>query len=822
MANIIDITIRANDQTGAGVASASKSGNVLQGIFQGIGQKAAGMLAELPGKAIEFFSGAISAASDLGETVSKNQTIFGSASKGLLEWAENAPKALGMTRNAALEATGTLGNMFTQLGIGADKAAQLSEANVKLAADFASFHNADPTDVLEAMTAAYRGEYDAVQRFVPTLNAAAVEQEALTETHKKSKDALTDQDKALAVNTLMMKGAGAAAGDFSRTSDSAANRSRIAAASFEEIKVKIGNVLLPAWTMLLGFITGSFFPALEQLGSLIGSIVQPAFQMASDAVKLFIGAFTGEGADVSSLTGGWINTIIDLGAQARAVFDQLVAGWHAFTSAFSSGMTENEGSWHGFVNIMEMVGVKAHEVFEWIQTNVPPILDQLKSAFGSLVEKVTPLWEAMHMNQDILIALAAVIGGILLSVVWSLVGAVASLAVAVIAATWPFLAVVAAIALVVGALRYAYENWDWFRNGVDAVVQWLITTVPPIFEQVRAAIGVAFDWIVTVAVPFITQAFSSFMGFMTNTFFPAVQAVWNQVVAVHNWVVGVLTEIITRISNFIADNWNWISGLAAAIWNQITNTISTAWQVISNIVQLFLNIISGNWSGAWQNIQNIFGAVVGWLINSAQNLASMLGNAFMLIVSFAGNMLGGIANKLGELISWFTSLPGQILGAIGGLASEMFNAGARIIGGLIDGIKSKIGGAVDAVKGGLSQIRNLLPFSPAKEGPFSGRGYSLYSGQAIAESLAEGIRDRTRRVRAAAAGLVEAANGATRSAPSFPGSAMAMAAGAASAAAQVSQTHNWYVQGSIRADRDLIRLVRDEFSQLGLVPVTPR
>jgi hypothetical protein len=52
------------------------------------------------------------------------------------------------------------------------------------------------------------------------------------------------------------------------------------------------------------------------------------------------------------------------------------------------------------------------------------------------------------------------------------------------------------------------------------------------------------------------------------------------------------------------------------------------------------------------------------------------------------------------------------------------------------------GKVYDIVEGIVGKVRNLLPFSPAKEGPLSGRGYTLYSGQALAEGLAEGIRQR--------------------------------------------------------------------------------
>ena len=46
---------------------------------------------------------------------------------------------------------------------------------------------------------------------------------------------------------------------------------------------------------------------------------------------------------------------------------------------------------------------------------------------------------------------------------------------------------------------------------------------------------------------------------------------------------------------------------------------------------------------------------------------------------------------------------------------------------------------MDTVKGGLEKIRDLFPFSPAKEGPFSGHGYTTYSGRALMTSFGEGI-----------------------------------------------------------------------------------
>jgi phage-related protein len=826
MANIIDITIRALDQTGSGVASAGKAGNFLAGIFQGIGQKAAGMVAELPSKAISFFSDAIGAASDLGETVSKNQTIFGAASKELLDWAENAPRSLGLTKQAALDATGTLGNLFTQLGITTDEARKMSQANVQLATDFASFHNADPTEVLEAMTAAYRGEYDAVQRYVPVINAAKVEEEALAQTHKKSAKELTEKDKALAVSSLMQKNAGAAAGDFARTSDSAANKTRIAAAAFEDLKVKIGNALLPTWSALLSFVTGSFLPMLSNVADAVIGKVGPAFQIASDALKLFVGAFTGEGADIQSDLGGWMNTIIDWGATARGVFDsvmnffgQLKAGWDALVSAFQTGMTENESGWGTFSQIMEQVGLIARTVFEWLQSNVPNILATLQGALAPLVGKLQEFWDMIGGNQALLVTIGVLIGSVVLSAVLALTGALWSMAAAVLAATWPLVAIVAVIFAVVAALMYAYNNWEWFRNGIATVVGWLQTNVPPAFEMVKAAVMVAFDWIANVAVPAVMNAFNAFMGFLQGTLLPAVTTVWNGIWSSAEQLAAILIDVFTRISNFISDNWNWISGLARAVWDLITNIISNAWQIISNIIQLFLNIITGNWSGAWQNIQNILSAAWNMIVGVISGAASIIGNLFMIIVSAAGNLAAAVAGKVGELIGWFQRLPGQIMGAIAGLAGDMLAAGGRIIQSLIDGIRSKIGGAVDAVKGGLQSIRNLLPFSPAKEGPFSGRGWTLYSGQSMVEAIGEGFTSRRGSMLAAVRSTMEATQRAISAGTNLGGYMPGQPAiAAALAGAGGGTTVNQYIQGSIRSDRDLVRLIRDDLDNLGLGP----
>lgn len=325
-------------------------------VLQGIGKSAGGLgsalgdVAKIAGgfvigaglmKAPGIIKGLIDTASDFNETLSKSNTVFKDNGKRVEEWAAGAAKSFGQSKKEALDAASTFGNMFTQLGIATPKAASLSMAMTELASDFASFHNADITDVINAQQAAFRGEYDALQRFVPTINAAAVEQKALsmglaettvnqtkvTEANIKLKDAqldytkavkehgaksmeaqkaqlgvtkaqealgvatkgttgeLTAQDKALAAYQLMIEGAGEALGDFDRTADGAANKQRILQARLEDTKTTIGQRLLPVYVEFLGFILDKAIPAGEKLADKWGPKLTEAIAGATSFLQ---------------------------------------------------------------------------------------------------------------------------------------------------------------------------------------------------------------------------------------------------------------------------------------------------------------------------------------------------------------------------------------------------------------------------------------------------------------------------------------------------------------------------------------------------------
>jgi hypothetical protein len=92
-----------------------------------------------------------------------------------------------------------------------------------------------------------------------------------------------------------------------------------------------------------------------------------------------------------------------------------------------------------------------------------------------------------------------------------------------------------------------------------------------------------------------------------------------------------------------------------------------------------------------------------------------------------------------------------LLSWIRGLFPEFLEAGRGLWGALVDGIKSVIMKPVEVVKKGLSFVRNLLPFSDAKEGPLS---QLTLSGAQIMETLGAGVKASTPVLKNAVAGAL--------------------------------------------------------------------
>ncbi len=161
-------------------------------------------------------------------------------------------------------------------------------------------------------------------------------------------------------------------------------------------------------------------------------------------------------------------------------------------------------------------------------------------------------------------------------------------------------------------------------------------------------------------------------------------------------------------------------------------------------------------NSAWAGIKAAFSAGVNWVRGAIQWFGQMPG----MIDRWMSGVRDAVVNKFNEVLGFIRSLPGRVASILGNLGNLLVNSGRNLVMGFWNGIRAAFDWVVGGVRNLIGSIRNLFPFSPAKEGPFSGRGYTLYSGMALAEDFAKGIKSGTPDIMDAASGAMLGAQGA--------------------------------------------------------------
>lgn len=231
-----------------------KAGSQFQVGVSGIGAAAARSILPAAAAAVSVQQAfriagqSIDEASAINEEVAKSQQVFGESSKEVISWSKTMATSFGVSQRAALEATGIFGNLFSVVGIGPAKAADMSRSLVELAADMASFNNASPEDVLLAIRSGLVGEAEPLRRYGVLLSEARVQQVALADTGKKNVASLTNQEKAQARYEIILRDTVKAQGDVERTSGSLANQQRELAAQIANLEAQLGQALIPTLT----------------------------------------------------------------------------------------------------------------------------------------------------------------------------------------------------------------------------------------------------------------------------------------------------------------------------------------------------------------------------------------------------------------------------------------------------------------------------------------------------------------------------------------------------------------------------------------------
>lgn len=200
-----------------------------------------------------------------------------------------------------------------------------------------------------------------------------------------------------------------------------------------------------------------------------------------------------------------------------------------------------------------------------------------------------------------------------------------------------------------------------------------------------------------------------------------------------------ITTAVTAIPGLIASTWAWTAALLA---NPVTWIVVGIIALIAAIILLWRNWdvvvawLKGVWNATIQGVVNGF----NWVKDS---VASMPNSILLLIAAFMPFVgIPMLIMKNWESIGLFftnlwTGIQNGFNNFITGWIPNMQESGKKVISTFVDGIQSMINKPAELVKEGLSKVRQLLPFSDAKEGPLS---TLTLSGSKIFSTIGEGMK----------------------------------------------------------------------------------
>ncbi|MFI6443830.1 hypothetical protein [Kitasatospora sp. NPDC050543] len=670
--------------------------------------------------------------------------------------------------------------------------------------------------VTEANAAGVEGS----QKVIDAQDRVAMAQRTVGDQTRAVQDAQTQQARtaaqgaeqvARAMEALHQGGAGAAGGGVDPLAAALAKLTPNARAFVEEI-----IRLKPAFADLKFDVQQALFAGLDATLRTTAAATLPVLHTALVASATHLNAMAkGVGATATSLSESGVlgqalasanaglgsmaglpativQGLVQVGAAAGPSFERLAAAGggalarlsdHMATALASGGMQhaiEQAVTLLGQLGtVVGNVGSIIGAVFQAANTNGGSFVQTLVTVTGAMAAAfASPAVQAglgaLFQTVGLLAKTAAPLLGQALQALGPVIVALAPGVQALITALGP------ALSVIISALGPVMESLARAVSAVAVAFAPVLTLIGTLIGALLPVLTPLFDGVAQVATQLapVIQALAVAIGGALTPVFAALPEIITPLVAIFTTMTGallpILTQLIVALSPSIAQIADAFGQVMVALAPLLMQFAVLLGEYLRVMLPLLTPIIS-----AVGKLASIFAD------NFAQALTDVVVPALRMVSQLLSGDLSGAAESAKEVfrglkemaVREFVQMPVQIMNVLNELADDLFRAGWRIIGGLIDGIRSRAGGVKDAVENVLSAARNLLPFSPAREGPFSGSGWSLYSGQSISHALAEGILSGQGRVRSATTSLMGAAHGGINSPFGSPQLAMAGSGG---------------------------------------------
>lgn len=308
---------------------------------------------------------------------------------------------------------------------------------------------------------------------------------------------------------------------------------------------------------------------------------------------------------------------------------------------------------------------------------------------------------------------------------------------------------------------------------IQVLVEELSAALIPVIEALIPIITLLAEFIARVVValaPLVERLMPLIVGWFTR-WAPVVTFLLEKLTPVIAAILDFTAGLVEKLIPAIEDVIDWLKDYGEE-FKRVSDGVLR--KIVLPALKAVVDFLNGDFSGAWENAKTVAARAGLQIATNVTTLGSQIRTQVERAMASAlrsfrdGFSRAGqaIATGIADAVSRFASLPGRIRSVMSGLGSVLYSSGRSLIQGFISGMLSKIGEAAAAAGSVLGKVRDFFPSSPARTGPFSGRGYTTYSGQKMMEDLARGVLSRSEFVSSA---MQSALTGSPLSAPSLAG-----------------------------------------------------
>jgi len=536
-------------------------------------------------------------ASDLNESTSKAQVVFEDFFGQVDAVAKKAAKTMGLSRQEALESAGTFGNLFRALNIATPQAAEMSTTMLQLAADMGSFNNVPTADALEAIRSGLVGETEPLRRFGVNLNEARIKAKALELGLVNEKEELTGAAKAQAAYALILEDSTLQQGDYSRTADGAANRTKTLTAQAKDLAANLGTKLLPIGAKILGFV-GKLFDGFDKLSPTMQNVIIILGLVAAALGPLIyiIGA-------VSTALGFLIaNPIVLVLAAIAAAAYLLYRNWDEV-----------------FPEIKRI----AQEVWAWLEEHAAFVVDAIRGIIAGVIwvkDHWREIWaEVQATAKEVWAWIEEHVGPVFESVARYLTVAMDRIS-----------------EIVEGAITVILFLWDNFGATILEFLRGVWDGIVAVIEGALVVIGGIFD--------FFTAIFSGDWSAAWEAIKTILSGAWDVIVGIVdlaiNTVKGILNAALDALGLLWDFAWGHISDALGGIWETIKSTVSSGVDGVIDFVR-----------GIPDRILGLVGSIKDAALGAGRAIIDGISEGVSGAVGFVADIAGSVVNAIKSFVN---------------------------------------------------------------------------------------------------------------------------------------------------------------------------